>query len=277
MARLPGNRPLLDDAGTPLNSILAINSLGREEKIRIYGALLPERLCCLLGFSRADIPRAVAGHLLSFAAPENLSFVRIEARVRPDDTDTVFFLELADSGYNQLEFCFCIICDPVAPRFNVDVDGQGRVNCFSSSGRNISEELRAMRAGLFPHQTRRGLRMFAELLLLVEQFADAMGMEMIVADLLTYCNAIRYEGYGFDYLSGLRLMHDIDTGFQPGGTYFNRLDGSNEFRMPGAERSVRGRSWAIYDGIMDEPWNNVRIYKMIGHRAEINTFPGRQG
>ena len=42
------------------------------------------------------------------------------------------------------------------------------------------------------------------------------------------------------------------------------------------ERTVRGRSWAIHDGIMDEAWDDVRIYKMIGENSGINTFPDRE-
>jgi hypothetical protein len=71
-------------------------------------------------------------------------------------------------------------------------------------------------------------------------------------------------------------MLEIDREFQPGGRYFARLDGSSPFRMPGMERTVSGRSWAIHDGIMDEPWDEVQIYRMIGVHAGINTFPGRE-
>ena len=99
---------------------------------------------------------------------------------------------------------------------------------------------------------------------------------MIVAEPLSYDNAIRYEQYGFDYLTGKRLMLEIDRQFQPGGRLYQRLDGSSPFRMPGMEQTVRGRSWAIHDGILDEPWDEIRIYKMIGVDAGLNTFPGRR-
>jgi hypothetical protein len=158
----------------------------------------------------------------------------------------------------------------------VDVDENGRKNWFASRGRNLSEELRAMRYGLFPNQTRRGLRLFAEFFPLLERFTDALGMEIIVAEPLSYDNAIRYEKYGFDYLRGKRLMMEIDREFRPGGRYHARMNGSTPFRMPGRERSVRGRSWAIHDGVLDEPWDEVQIYKMIGVHAGIDTFPGRE-
>jgi acetoin utilization protein AcuC len=45
--------------------------------------------------------------------------------------------------------------------------------------------------------------------------------------------------------------------------------------MPGMEKSVHGRSWAIHDGIMDEHWEGVRIYKLVGINAGVNTFTER--
>jgi hypothetical protein len=158
----------------------------------------------------------------------------------------------------------------------VDVDSSGNDNCFTSLGRNIPEEIRAMQAGLFPNQAARGLRMFGEFFPLIERFVDSLDMDMIVAEPLTYDNAIRYEKYGFDYLNGRRLMEEIDREFAPGGRLAGRLDGSTPFRMPGMGKSVHGRSWAIHDGIMDEPWEDVRIYKLVGVNAGVNTFTERR-
>lgn len=276
MARLPDNSQLLDAAGRPLRSILAINRLPEAEKERIYAVLLPQRLRRLLGLADTGSCNSSGERLVDYIAPQGLPLLRIEARQRPYDPDMVFFLELADTPYHQLELCFCIICDPAAPRFDVDIDEHGKINWFASHGRNIPEELRAMRAGLFPNQTRRGLQLFTDFFPLLERFTDALGIEMIVAETLSYDNAIRYEKYGFDYLRGKRLMGEIDREFQPGGRYFARMDGSTPFRMPGMERTVRGRSWAIHDGILDQPWDDVQIYKMVGVNAAINMFPERE-
>jgi hypothetical protein len=276
MAKLPGNSQLLDAAGRPLRSLLAINRLDDGEKEALYVSLLPSRLRGLVGLAADGLHNAAGERLATIVAPSGLALLRIEVRARPDDADTVFFLELADTQYHQMELSFCIIRDPAAPRYDVDVDESGRKNWFASRGRNLPEELRAMQAGLFPNQTRRGLRLFVEFFPLMERFTDALGLEMIVAEPLSYDNAIRYERYGFDYLRGKRLMMEIDREFQPGGRYQARLDGSSPFRMPGMERTVRGRSWAIHDGILDEPWDEVQIYKMIGVHAGIDTFPGRE-
>jgi hypothetical protein len=214
--------------------------------------------------------------LVTVIAPEGLSFARLEVRHEPSAPDTVFFLEMADTHFGQMELSFCIISDPAAPRFDVDRDAvTGSDNCFTSLGRNVPEEIRAMEAGLFPNQTRRGLRLFADFFPRFECFVDALGMDMIVAEPLTYDNAIRYEGYGFDYITGRLLMQRINEGFAPGGVYSLRLDGSTPFRQPWLADTVFGRSWAIHDGILDEPWDDVRIYKMVGVHAGINTFPAR--
>jgi hypothetical protein len=276
MAKLKGNIPLRSDAGRLLGALHDINSLNTGEKERIYAKLLPMRLfeivansCKMLGGCNRE-PR------ITVAAPAGLGFARIEVRREDTDPDPLFFLDIADTQYRQLELSFCIINDPDGPRFDVDQDSSGRYNYFATHGRNINEEIRAMDAGLFPNQIRRGLRLFGEFFTRLERFADSLGMEMIVAEPLSYDNAIRYEGYGFDYITGKRLMLDIDAGFKKEGLLFKRLDRTTPFRTPGQERTVRGRSWAIHDGIMDEPWDDVRIYKMIGIHAGIDTFPGRE-
>ncbi|HIJ80744.1 MAG TPA: hypothetical protein HPP76_03435 [Desulfuromonadales bacterium] len=276
MARLPDNTQLLDSSGKPLRSLLAINRLESVEKEQIYSRVLPRRLHDFLGLLPESLCNAAGEKLVNIIAPDGLPLMRIEARLRPDDKVIVFFLELSDTQFRQLELSFCIIRDPTAVRYAVDVNERGENNWFASLGRNMPEELRAMRAGLFPNQTHHGLQLFVAFFPLLERFTDALGLEMIVAEPLTYDNAIRYEKYGFDYLRGKRLMLEIDREFQPGGRYFRRLDGSTPFRQPGMEKTVSGRSWAIHDGILDEPWDEVQIYRMIGVNAGINTFPGRE-
>ena len=276
MAILPHNSQLLDATGRSLSSLQAINRLDEPEKERIYSLLLPQRLRDVLGLADNSLFNSVGERLVTIIAPKGLPLVRFEARSKSSGGVMVFFLELSDTQFHQMELSFCIVSDPTAPRYAVDVDERGENNWFASHGRNIPEELRAMRAGLFPNQTHHGLQLFANFFSLLERFIDALGMQMIVAEPLSYDNAIRYEKYGFDYLRGKQLMFEIDREFQPRGQYFARLDGSSPFRMPGMDRTVSGRSWAIHDGIMDKPWDGVQIYKMIGVHAGINTFPGRE-
>lgn len=276
MAILPHNSQLLDASGSPLSSLQSINRLDETQKEQIYSRLLPQRLRDVLGLAENSLSNSAGERLIKIIAPEGLSLVRIEARSKAAEGVVVFFLELSDTHYHQMELGFCIIRDPSAPHYAVDIDETGKNNWFASQGRNIPEELRAMRAGLFPNQTHHGLQLFVTFFPLLERFTDALGMQMIVAEPLSYDNAIRYEKYGFDYLRGKKLMLEIDREFQPDGRYFARLDGSTPFRMPGMDSTVSGRSWAIHDGIMDAPWDDVQIYYMIGAPAAINTFPGRK-
>jgi hypothetical protein len=255
MAKIPGNSELRDRSGGELYSLHDINRLQPAEKEAIYLSLLPPRL--------RELVRQ-GGGMVRVIAPEGLRLVRMEARMHPDDPDPIFFTELCDTHHRQMELSFCMIADPQSPRFNVDLDENGRNNLFTTLGRNLAEEERAMAAGLFPNQTRRGLGMFGEFLPLVERLVDSLGMDLIVAEPLTYDNAIRYQGFGFDYVVGKRLMQEIEAGFAPDGPLTKRLDGSTPFRRKGMEKSVLGRSWAIHDGIMDEPWDGVIIYKTVG-------------
>jgi hypothetical protein len=267
MVNCAAHEPLSDGRGRELYSLHDINRLEPPEKEAIYRSLLPERLARLL---------AEKGGSVNVIAPEGLRLVRIEARLLRQHRDPLFFLELSDTHHRQMELAFCHIADPEAPRFDVDLDLEGRDNLFGTLGRNLAEEQKAMEAGLFPNQTRRGMRMFGEFLPLLERLTRRLGMDLIVAEPLTYDNAIRYEKYGFDYIVGKRLMREIDAGFAPGGVLFRRLDGSSAFRRPGMEKTVLGRSWAIHDGIMDDPWDGVRIYKTVGVHAGVDTFPARE-
>ena len=275
MTKLPENIPLKSVAGERLSSLLDINALASSEKERIYAGLIPVRLFNLLEISPTAFTDPTGRRLVTIIAPQGMNLARIEVRQNPDERRTIFFLDIAGTHYHQLDLSFCIINDPHALQFAVDVDENGIDNCFATLGRNIPEEIRAMKAGLFPNQTSRGLRMFGEFFHLFERFVDSLGMEMITAEPLTYDNAVRYEKYGFDYLSGRRLMLEIDREFRPGGSLFRKLDGSTPFRQPGMERTVHGRSWAIHDGILDEPWEGVNIYRLVGRPANIDTFPGR--
>ena len=275
MSKLTGNFQLVSEIGRELTSLRGINELETAEKERIYTTIIPPRLFELLNI----LPETLGGpdglRRVSIIAPHGMGLARIEVKRHPDDPHTVLFLDITDTHYRQMELSFCIISDPSSPRFGVDVDSSGNNNCFTTLGRNISEEIEAMRAGLFPNQATRGLRMFGEFFILFERFVDSLAMDMIVAEPLTYDNAIRYEKYGFDYLNGRRLMEEIDREFAPGGRLTSRLDCSSPFRMPGMEKTVIGRSWAIHDGIMGEPWEGVSIYKLVGVNAGVNTFTER--
>jgi hypothetical protein len=70
------------------------------------------------------------------------------------------------------------------------------------------------------------------------------------------------------------MMEEIDREFLPGGNLFEKLDHSTPFRRKGAEKTARGRSWAIQDGILGRPWTSPKLYKPVG-KVGVNTFHGK--
>ncbi len=262
--------------GRGLASLREINRLPAPQKERIYVRLLPAPLLVHCGIEPGTLTGPEGSRPVQFICPEGLGLLRIEVRLHPMDRDCVFFVEVADTPFGQIELGFCLINDVATPRFDIDRDPAGRDNCFGTLRRNLAEEERAMGAGLSPNQVRRGLHLFRDFFRQFEELVGAMGHDTIIAEPLSYNNALRYERYGFDYLTGRQLMLFIDREFQPGGSLFRRLDGSTPFRRPGMDQTVRGRSWAIQDGILEQPWDGVRIYKTLGVDAGVDTFPQRR-
>ena len=130
-----------------------------------------------------------------------------------------------------------------------------------------------MKAGLAPGQVRKGLHKFPEIMERVESFLTRLNIQLVYGYPYAYHNAIELERIGYFYGTGKEMMVEIDQGFQPGGKLFKRLDGSTPFRQPGMEKTIRSRSWAIHDGIMDKPWICPMMIKMMGRKEKDYTFP----
>ncbi len=264
-------RRLVGDAGH--HSIHDLNQLEDNTKLRLYSLLVPAKIYDLLGIDRETFSNSDGERVVEVKAPPRETFAIIEVREHPGDQDCVFFLEIEDTAFFKIDINFLIVNDPRSPRFNTDVDEAGRRTKFATVRRNIPEEVRAMEAGLAPGQVRRGLRVFKDFVPLARDFVAAMGQDMVVAEPLAYNNAIIFESYGFNYIRGRRKMEEIHAGFQPGGELHARLDGSTPFRLPGMEKTVRGRAWAIHDGILGEPWRGIEMYRA-REPANVCTFPG---
>lgn len=248
-------------------SIRGINDLDRELKEAMYATLVPSKFLELFGIDSCDRQR------LTIVCPPDTRSVEIRLLRQPRDYDPVFYLHLADTLNYQIAVLLLVINDPSGPRFNTDVDEHGFATRFGSLSRNLPEEIRAMEAGLAPGQIRCGLRLSGETLPVLERFIVRTGHDLVIIEPLTYNNAITYERYGFAYFQGRQRMEWIDRVLRPGGDFFERLDGSTPFRKPDAWRSIRGRSWAIHDGILGDPLGDIRMYKRVGHDAQVRTFP----
>jgi hypothetical protein len=257
-------------------SIYEVNHLPLEERIKVYRALIPVPIFTIFGIDRHTFKNRDGEKVVQFHTPESHGFVSIDVKQKPNHLDSIFFLQLSDTPFmDNLELSFIVIHDPRTERLQIDRDEEGKDTLFGTAGRNLAEEERAMQAELAPGQVYRGLRLFRPFLKILERFASNLSFSIISIEALFYHNALHYELLGFGYLEGKRRMEGIDREFQPGGRLYRRLDGSTPFRLQGAENSVRGRSWAIQDGILEEPWISPKLYKPIGKSVGTHTFYGQ--
>lgn len=263
---------VLSDLDQDIRSIGRINALPSGQRRRVYQSLLP--LDVLLRFDLDPQALLQGDRPALFEVVPRSSSVELFLRHQPGAEDPILYLQLADTTTNQIEVVLFVVNDPRAERFDTDRLPDGTPTLFGTQGRNIEEEIRAMKAGLAPGQVRRGLRLTRDLVPILEAFVGALQHDAVYIQPLAYHNAILFERLGFAYAMGLGRMEWIHKEFSPGGLLFKRLDGSTPFRSPGAEATVRGRSWAIYDGIMDVPYSGIKMYKRVGVHAGVITFPG---
>lgn len=266
---------LMGDYSLPI-SIYTINSLPSQAKQRIYRQLIPMDL--LARFEIDPITwkgPAGEGYVQLQAAPET-NLVNLSVRHSLDSSDTFFTIELTDNPFNGIDLNLLLLNDPASPRFQTDRDDEGRPSLFGTTWRNKRAEEQAKQAGLAPGQIRSSLNASQATLIHLEAFLTFLGHHTLTLEPLTYASAWIFEKRGLAYVRGHKLMDDIHSEFQPGGLLHKALDGSTAFRQPEQWRTVRGRAWAIHDGILsaiDTTWNGLRMVKQIGHHAGVCTFP----
>ncbi len=190
-----------------------------------------------------------------------------------DRRDPLIEVEMNDTVFGRIEVTWIGVNDPRAPRFDIDRTPDGANTLRGTASRHLEAEAAAKVAGLAPGQMRAGLGMLPQLLGDVEQFLAALHQYEYEVEPLYYHNAILFERFGFHYLRGREMMHRIHEGFAPGGILAQKLDGSTPFRQLEQAASIRGRSWAIHDGILDETWDGIKLIKRIGMKADIQTAP----
>jgi hypothetical protein len=245
-----------------------------KERERLLSVLIPARFLELFSIDAETYRNPAGERCVKFACPENMPFFQIDLRRDPRDRDAAYFLDVSNSPFGQMEISFIIINDPDGERYNIDVDENGQDTYFGTARRNLPEEIRAMEAGLAPAQVRRGLRAMRDLIACWDVFFDRVGHRFYFLEPLSYNSAILYERGGFQYVKGKDNMEYIDREFRPGGALHARLDGSTPFRKTEFWKTVRGRSWAIHDGILDEPWESPKMYKTVGVNGGVCTFTG---
>jgi hypothetical protein len=261
-------------------SIAKLNRLPKEERNSIYLRLVPEAIFEMFQIDHRTLINQFGERVVTGVFPPDENFACIEVKYRPEDKDCIFSCQVSLEAFMQsLYLDFLIINNPFSERFNVDIDELGRDTLLGTRSRNIPEEVRAMEAGLAPGMVRHGLRLVRESVKCLEAFMAPLGLKTITMGAFFYHNAILWERHGFIYFKGGKMMERIHKEFQPGGLLHEKLDDSTPFRRKGMEKTVRGRSWAIYDGIFaeafDEEWESPKMYKMLGKDSGVNSFPGQ--
>lgn len=267
---------LIGDAHLPV-TIKALNTLPENPKLRLYRTLIPIQVLAEFDINPRTWKNPDKLSQVRLVAGVETNLVKISAWYGEDPSNEFFYLELADNAYNGIDLNFLIANDPTSRKYNTDFDEQGRETLFGTVHRNHAEEEKAMQAGLAPGQVRVGLRRSQIILNHIETFLTMMAHHAFFLEPLSYVSAWIFEKRGFAYSKGHQLMDTIHKEFQPGGELYKALDGSTPFRQPNQWQTVRGRAWAIHDGILsviDKNWDGLKMIKQVGRHAGANTFPG---
>jgi hypothetical protein len=261
-------------AGSRFSSIQEVNALPREVAEALYARLIPEEMLDRFGINPVTLRGTDGSRTVRITAPADKPWARVEVRASAEDRDPALLVDVEMSPLSVPELAFVQITDPERPRYAIDRDLDGRDTLFGTVSRNIAEEVRAMNDGLAPGQVRPGLRLLARVLETMEGFCRLIGQEIFLIEPLFYHSAVLYERRGCGYLLGRDVMDDIHAAFGDGGALRAALDGSSPFRHPEAGRTVRGRSWALHDGVGGSAWGGVKMYKASDQHARMDTFPG---
>lgn len=259
---------------TTAHSIASLNALPFSERLDYVRLLVPPALLQQFKIDPLRLTSNSGEPLLEWASEPGGSQAEISLFHARGARDPVAYFHLMDTITQQLHILLAVINDPESPRYDVDRMPDGSPTQFGTAHRNIAAESQALAAGLAPGQIRRGLRMLGYSVQAFEAFVSALGHDMYFVEPLYYHNAVLFERYGFAYQQGRRWMQSLNTRFSPDGDLLPRLNGTTVFRAPTAWSTIRGRSWAIHDGVLGEPYTGVTMYKRVGQLAGIDTFPG---
>jgi hypothetical protein len=267
---------LLEQDATLPFTIRQLNNLPENIKRRMYRGLVPPALLTRFGIDPIQWTDTSKEQRVFLKAEENSEKVLVTAQSSSQPSDEFFALELADNALNGIELNLIVLNDPTIPRYSIDQAEDGSPTMFGTLKRNLSAEEQAMQAGLAPGQVRAGLRGSRIVFEQIETFLSMLGHRAYFLEPLTYASAWVFERRGFAYVRGHKLMDDIHGEFQPDGKLYQCLDDGSTFRKRNQANTVRGRAWAIHDGILealDARWDNIRMVKQIGRHARVETFP----
>ena len=258
-------------------TIRQLNNLPENVRRRVYRGLIPPSLLTRFGIDPIQWTGLNKEQAVFLEAAPGTEKVLITARSSADPADEFLAIELADNALNGIDLNLIVLNDPAAPRFPIDITDEGQPTMFGTLKRNLKAEEAAKAAGLAPGQVRLGLRGSRTMFEQLDTFLSALGHRAYFLEPLTYASAWVFERRGLAYVRGHKLMNDIHREFQPGGVLHRHLDDSKSFRQRDQASTVRGRAWAIHDGILealDLRWDKLRMVMQIGRHAGVETFPG---
>lgn len=256
--------------------LVQINNLPETIKKRVYRNLIPPEL--LTRFQIDPVSwKGVGGNLhVSIEAQAGSPSVRLRAFSDGAQQNEFFRLDISDNALGSIDIKVLQLSDPESPPFGNDARQGGFLAQPGTNGRNLEEQQRAMEAGLAPGQIWDGLGALKTTLNQFEAFLASLCHQAYFFEPHFYSAAWHFEKRGFAYVRGHKLMDDIQVEFQPGGRLHMALDSSTPFRQPDGWRTVRGRAWAIHDGILEAieaKWEGLRMVKQLGRKAGVETFP----
>ncbi|OGO26870.1 MAG: hypothetical protein A2Z16_03405 [Chloroflexi bacterium RBG_16_54_18] len=267
-----------NDPAVPI-TLHQVNALPQNAKLRIYRALMPLELLTRFKIDPISWNSSAGEQHTWLQADQGTNHTALVGSVSMTVEGEFLRIELSDNAINGIDLHMLVLSNPAEEYFRTDFDENNQPTHFGTARRNLVEEQRAMQAGLAPGQTRRGLGASAAVFQQLESFLAALGHRAYFLEPLTYASAWVFERRGFAYVRGHKLMDDIHREFLPAGKLHRMLDGGSPFRQSDQWKSVRGRAWAIQDGVLEAletRWDGLRMVKQIGRHAQVETFPQAQ-
>ncbi len=259
-----------------------INVLPSRVREEIYLRLVPDRLLAVVCLDRHDAD-GQRGHVpVRIAAPDGAAWARVELRAKPDDRDPALLLDIGHVGVRRAR--------AVA---RADQRSVGRRALPSTATRTVSTPCSAPSAatrsrsgapwppGSPPARCDPGSACWGRCWSRWTTFAGSSGRSSTSWSRSSITRPSSTSDAAAATSSGASAWRQIHQGFQPGGDLHRRLDDSSPFRRRGLERTARGRSWAIHDGVLDDPWQGVKMFRAPQtlrrdlHLSRRRLLPGR--
>ena len=112
-------------------SIYEINHLSPEERTRIFRSLVPPAIFSLFEIDRTSFLNRRGEKVVQFHTPETHGFASVDIKMRPEDIDSIFFLQISDTPFmDNMELSFVVINDPRKERYQIDRDPAGERYSF---------------------------------------------------------------------------------------------------------------------------------------------------